>query len=83
MQIVLPVSWWPFGSRSSGPGREDRRSFQLAGISIEASVTEGEGERVATMWAISLGCGEADLEASDGIGLEKIPRLSSGHCVRR
>jgi hypothetical protein len=52
-------------------------------MSIDASVTEGAGERVATTWAMSFGFGFPAFDASDGIGLEKIPRLSSGHCVRR
>ena len=81
--MVPPVSWWPFGSGSSGPGRDDRRACQVGGTSIDASVTEGAGERVATTRATSFGFEFPVIDASDGIGLEKIPRLSSGHCVRR
>jgi hypothetical protein len=50
---------------------------------MEASVTEGAGERVAMTWAISLGYGLVKDFASEGMGREKIPRLSSGHDVRR
>lgn len=50
---------------------------------MDASVTLGAGERVATTRAISLGFGLPALDASDGIGLENMPRLSSGHAVRR
>lgn len=62
---------------------EEGRVCQSEGISIEASVTEGAGERVAMTWAMSRGLGSLVFFTSEGMGREKIPRLSSGHCVRR
>ena len=82
--MVRPCSWWPSGSSSPGRGSEDRREFQSSGRLIEASVTAGAGVLVATMKARSCAvAGEVDLAASERVGREKSPRLSSGHFVRR
>ena len=86
--MVLPCSWWPSSSSFSfGSGREERRVVQLWGRPIEASVTEGEGVRVAMTWPISSarvpGWGRWVLLESVVTGREKRPRLSSGQRARR
>lgn len=82
MAIVDPWSWWPRGSVSLGSGIVDFfLSLQSSGIPMHASVTTGEGVRVAITCAKRVAAGRSSSEVPRG--RDMTPNVSSGHFVRR